>query len=70
MKTTFLPDDFLSMLETTAKTLLVLVTSSNYQEIVSQENCGVDFTLVDAIQAVEQASDVYSLMHQSDLAEE
>jgi hypothetical protein len=70
MKTNFSPDEFLATLEGVSKILSVLCRSTNYQEITSKENCGLDFTLVDALQGVEQVSDIYALMHQSDLAEE
>ncbi|WP_088243843.1 hypothetical protein [Calothrix rhizosoleniae] len=60
MKNDFSPQEFINMLEGTTEIIKVTVNSKQFQELTNDIHySNVDFTLVDAIQAFEQAVDAY-----------
>lgn len=69
MKTDFDPREFATLLDSTTEIIKVLVNCKQYQELTnSLYHSGVDLTLVDAIQALEQTANAFTEFQAESLA--
>ena len=63
MKNDFHPGEFITMLQSVGNILRGIVDSKQFQELTNNQYYqSVDFTLVDALQAIEQTADAYEEM--------
>jgi hypothetical protein len=68
LKTNFSPDEFYSTLHSVGQILKTLSRSKNYQEILTNPNYApTNFTLTDAVQAVEEIESTFLELTPSDL---
>jgi hypothetical protein len=67
LKTNFSPDEFYSTLHSVGEIVKTLSRSKNYQELLTNpEYTPTNFTLTDAVQAIEEVKDTFLELTPSD----